>query len=107
MKLTLVAKGRTMRPLLTMLLVSGSAAVLLWGQTIAPTNTQVKDPGVRSGAANAGAALPGLTADQMNHFTEGKGAFREVESVSGTLPGEGGSGLGPTFNLNSCAGCHA
>jgi CxxC motif-containing protein (DUF1111 family) len=31
----------------------------------------------------------------------------EVDSVSGTIPGETGSGLGPTFNGNSCAQCHA
>jgi CxxC motif-containing protein (DUF1111 family) len=31
----------------------------------------------------------------------------EVDSVSGTLAGENGSGLGRTFNGNSCAQCHA
>src|SRR5262249_2828574 len=31
----------------------------------------------------------------------------EVDSVSGTLAGEGGKGLGPVFNGNSCAQCHA
>jgi CxxC motif-containing protein (DUF1111 family) len=33
--------------------------------------------------------------------------FEEIDSVSGTLPGEEGVGLGPTFNGNSCAMCHA
>ena len=33
--------------------------------------------------------------------------FQEVDSVSGTLPNEPGVGLGPTFNGNSCAMCHA
>jgi CxxC motif-containing protein (DUF1111 family) len=33
--------------------------------------------------------------------------FQETDSVSGTLPGEPGLGLGPTFNGNSCAMCHA
>jgi CxxC motif-containing protein (DUF1111 family) len=35
--------------------------------------------------------------------------FQEVDSVSGTLVDgpNGGSGLGPTFNGNSCAQCHA
>ena len=33
--------------------------------------------------------------------------FMEVDSVSGTISGEGGSGLGPTFNGNSCAQCRA
>ena len=31
----------------------------------------------------------------------------EVDSVSGSVSGESGSGLGPTFNGNSCAQCHA
>jgi CxxC motif-containing protein (DUF1111 family) len=33
--------------------------------------------------------------------------FEEVDSVSGTIPGESGAGLGPTFSGNSCAMCHA
>jgi CxxC motif-containing protein (DUF1111 family) len=43
----------------------------------------------------------------MAYFNEGLSRFREVDSVSGTQPGAPGSGLGPRFNLNSCAGCHA
>src|SRR5262245_30503718 len=31
----------------------------------------------------------------------------EVDSVSGTIDGEGDGGLGFTFNGNSCAQCHA
>jgi CxxC motif-containing protein (DUF1111 family) len=31
----------------------------------------------------------------------------EVDSVSGSVPGEEASGLGPTFNGNSCAQCHS
>src|ERR1700716_4224798 len=33
--------------------------------------------------------------------------FQEVDSVSGTIANENGVGLGPTFNGNSCAQCHA
>ena len=33
--------------------------------------------------------------------------FEEIDSVSGTIPGEDGIGLGPRFNMNGCAGCHA
>src|SRR5439155_1736164 len=33
--------------------------------------------------------------------------FVEVDSVSGAVAGEDGHGLGPTFNANSCAACHA
>ena len=39
-------------------------------------------------------------------FLHSQGDFAEVDSVSGTIPGEPGVGLGPSFNLNSCAGCH-
>jgi len=33
--------------------------------------------------------------------------LQEIDSVSGTIAGEAGSGLGPTFNGNSCTQCHA
>jgi CxxC motif-containing protein (DUF1111 family) len=64
------------------------------------------DPGVRGGAPGAGGPLPGLTTVQLAAFTAAKLTFSEVDSVSGTIPGEGGSGLGPSFNMNSCVGCH-
>jgi CxxC motif-containing protein (DUF1111 family) len=66
----------------------------------------VSDPGLRGGSANAGAMLPGLTTDQHNAFVIGQSTFAEVDSVSGTLPGESGKGLGPSFNSNSCVSCH-
>jgi len=43
---------------------------------------------------------------EQNFFNDGLTRFQQVESVSGTIPGTG-SGLGPTFNLDSCSGCHA
>ena len=67
---------------------------------------QPKDPGVRSGVPGAGGFIAGLTPQQIALFLDGQGAFEEVDSVSGTLPGEPGAGLGPSFNMNSCAGCH-
>jgi len=67
----------------------------------------VKDPGVRGGAPGAGGALQGLNADELAFFAAAGEVFAEVDSVSGTVPGEDGAGLGPRFNLNSCAGCHA
>ncbi|HXA13979.1 MAG TPA: di-heme oxidoredictase family protein [Opitutaceae bacterium] len=70
-------------------------------------NNNPTDPGVRGGPANAGNMLPGLTTDQGNAFVIAQNTFEEVDSVSGTLPGETGNGLGPSFNLNSCAACHA
>jgi CxxC motif-containing protein (DUF1111 family) len=65
------------------------------------------DPGPRGGAAGAGGPFSTLSADEKAFFTSAQVVFREVNSVSGTIPGEAGTGLGPTFNLNSCAGCHA
>jgi CxxC motif-containing protein (DUF1111 family) len=60
----------------------------------------VTDPGPRGGAAGAGGPLPGLTAAQLAFFTNAQGVFNKVDGVP--APG----GLGPTFNLNSCGGCH-
>ena len=65
------------------------------------------DPGVRGGGPGASGPLPNLTAQELVYFQVGAEAFAEVDSVTGALPGEPGEGLGPRFNLNGCAGCHA
>jgi CxxC motif-containing protein (DUF1111 family) len=65
------------------------------------------DPGPRSGPAGAGAPYPSLNSNEQSAFSNAKTNFTEVDSVSGTIAGETGSGLGPTFNGNSCALCHA
>ena len=62
--------------------------------------TQVAQaPGVRGGPPGAGGPLPGLTSAELAFFQAGLATFREVEAVK--------DGLGPRFNLDSCAGCHA
>jgi CxxC motif-containing protein (DUF1111 family) len=69
-----------------------------------------KDPGVRGGAPGAGGTFttldPDPTKNGFDHdfFLQTKDRFLEVDSVSGTT--ESGVGLGPAFNMNSCAGCH-
>jgi CxxC motif-containing protein (DUF1111 family) len=63
------------------------------------------DPGPRAGTANAGGPIDGLRLWEKKFFTEGLSAFTEVNDVHGTITGDGG--LGPTFNMDSCAGCHA
>ena len=64
-------------------------------------------PGPRGGLGAAGGPLPGLNLLESAYFTAARSRFQEVDSVSGTIPGQTGVGLGPLFNLNSCAGCHA
>jgi CxxC motif-containing protein (DUF1111 family) len=65
------------------------------------------DPGPRGGTAGAGGFSPTLNADEQAFFNQALDRFKEIDSVSGTAPGEAGVGLGPTFNENSCAACHA
>src|SRR4029077_15336280 len=65
--------------------------------------TQAKDPGVRGGAPGAGGPLPNLKLTYGDFFTAALGRFQEVDSVSGTVPNENGTGLGPRFNSNSCS----
>lgn len=89
-------------------------AALLLLVLVSPAFAQT-DPGVRGGAINgqAGATatspLP-LTSVAGNSpsgiqefFQDGLSRFQEIESVSGGA----NNGLGPRFNLDSCAGCHA
>jgi CxxC motif-containing protein (DUF1111 family) len=66
---------------------------------------QAKDPGPRAGAAAAGTFYPTLNANEQALFNQAFVRFQEVDSVSGTI--ESGSGLGPGYNANSCAACHA
>jgi len=65
-----------------------------------------RDPGVRTGPAGAGDKIFGLTDLEQQLFTVGLEAFEEVQSVQGTIP-QTEPGLGPRFNLDSCAGCHS
>src|SRR5579862_5701776 len=61
------------------------------------------DPGVRGGAAGAGAPLPGLTADETAFFKDGLARFADIEVVTGG----NNNGLGPRFNSNQCLSCHS
>jgi CxxC motif-containing protein (DUF1111 family) len=66
------------------------------------------DPGPRPLPAGAGGPLSGLNSDEKAFFYAARTRFQEINSVvAGTIPGENSGGLGPRFNLNSCAGCHA
>jgi CxxC motif-containing protein (DUF1111 family) len=68
---------------------------------------QARDPGVRAGSVGAGLPLPNLSGSQLQYFNDGFDRFVEIDSVSGTVTGEPGRGLGPGFNATSCGACHA
>jgi CxxC motif-containing protein (DUF1111 family) len=74
---------------------------------MATAATAQVDPGPRGGPPGAGGPFPALDANERAFFLGAQEKFREVNSVSGGIAGESGVGLGPTFNLNSCAGCHS
>ena len=60
---------------------------------------QARDPGPRGGAANAGTFFSTLNTLEQALFNDGLSTFVEVDTVP--------KGLGPTFNGDSCATCHA
>ena len=79
-------------------LVLALTLALALGATQAPGQFIAHDPGVRGGPAGAGGMLAGLSPGQQAVFGAGADEFSEQEGV--------GDGLGPRFNLDSCAGCH-
>jgi CxxC motif-containing protein (DUF1111 family) len=64
-----------------------------------PSSRGPVDPGVRGGTPGAGGALTGLSEAERQYFEVSKEVFQEVDA--------GPDGLGPTFNLDSCSGCHS
>jgi CxxC motif-containing protein (DUF1111 family) len=62
------------------------------------SSSGVTDPGVRGGAAGAGASIGGLTQAQQTFFTAAQARFEVIETVP--------AGLGPGFNELSCGACH-
>ena len=82
-------------------------STLTTSSTSPGTATEAKDPGVRGGPPGAGGPLLNLSSSYTDLFTAALTRFQEVDSVSGAVPNESGVGLGPRFNANSCAGCHA
>jgi CxxC motif-containing protein (DUF1111 family) len=84
-------------------------ALLLGLSTLHPitARAQVTDPGVRRAATDNGPPPPlaGLTADELAFFQDGLARFSSVKVVAS--PTGDNSGLGPRFNSNSCASCHA
>jgi CxxC motif-containing protein (DUF1111 family) len=98
------------KKLTTSLLCAGATtgvAILLSTNVGAASGPPAKDPGVRTASAAAGAPLSTLSADELTYFQDGLSRFIALDSVDGTIPGETDSGLGPTYNSNSCGSCHA
>lgn len=58
----------------------------------------VRDPGPRRTAAGAGGAIAGLDRDQLAAFNEGRAVFMKDYDLK--------AGIGPTMDLDHCAGCH-
>lgn len=85
----------TLIPALTLLFVGGVEA-----------NNGAHDPGVRSGPPGAGTPIAGLSSDQLAFFNAGLINFEAIDSVSGTISNTG-NGLGPRYNGEGCAQCHA
>ena len=81
------------------LVVAGALLVVAAAGAAAAQQFVARDPGVRGGAAGAGVPLDGLTASQQAFFDIGRSEFLEADGL--------GEGLGPRFNLDSCAGCHS
>src|ERR1700683_1582810 len=67
-----------------------------------PTAT---DPGPRPLPANAGSFLSTLSTNEVQIEPSITAEFDRVHDVIVTSPADGG--LGPVFNSNSCASCHA
>jgi CxxC motif-containing protein (DUF1111 family) len=87
-------------------LLAGVSLFALAAISIPPLHAQ-NDPGPRPGPAGAGSFYPTLNTNEQGFFNQAQLRFQEVDSVSGGIAGETGVGLGPTFNGNSCALCHA
>jgi len=88
--------------ILFFLVVSMGTGPTLHGQSAAV------DPGVRGGPPGAGGNIAGLTSQQLQFFEQNLGTFAEVNNVTSMITGNLGLiGLGPTFDSNSCATCHA
>jgi CxxC motif-containing protein (DUF1111 family) len=80
-------------------LTSLSVAGVLVGQN------PPRDPGVRGGTIDSGQPLAAIaqTPGASDFFTNGLARFTSIDVVQGGT----NNGLGPRFNTNQCASCHA
>jgi len=87
------------------MIIRAVIAVLFLG--FGPQIRAQTDPGPRPGPSDAGGPFDKLNDAEQKLFWAAWDRFKVLVSVSGTIESERGVGLGPTFNGNSCAGCHA
>jgi CxxC motif-containing protein (DUF1111 family) len=82
-----------------------AVAVVGYSSSLAQGQFVARDPGIRGGSVDAGGPLDGVTQNSSinSFFINALSRFEEVEVVQGGA----NNGLGPRFNLNQCAGCHA
>jgi CxxC motif-containing protein (DUF1111 family) len=73
------------------------AACCLLASSTALLHAQT-DPGPRNGPPLSGQPIQGLSNIESQMFAQGRNTFTEIDDVV--------NGLGPRFNLDSCAGCH-
>src|SRR5213593_743994 len=92
-----------------MKITSSVLALLLFGAAVSLYAGFIAvDPGVRGDPPGAGGPFNDLTFFERLFFNAGLVAFKEVQSVQGEdLVPQTEPGLGPRFNMDSCAGCHA
>jgi hypothetical protein len=90
---------RTKAALCVVAFVVASSATVVVGQFVA------SDPGVRGGTIDSGKSLDLTpTPGAADFFKDGLNRFVAVEGVSGQ---PNNNGLGPRYNTNQCASCHA
>ena len=99
------ASNRAARSSLTVVLFPLVAVLPFVMVIVLQGQSSPSDPGVRGGPAAAGGPIPGLTTAENSFFLVGKETFEELDTVNGA--GGTSKGLGPRFNLDGCAGCHA
>jgi CxxC motif-containing protein (DUF1111 family) len=88
----------------SLILISLSSIILLLASgLVLQGQNGAQDPGPRTGTPGVGQPIPGLDGTLTSYFQDGQSRFQEVEAVTGSEQ----SGLGPTFNSNSCVSCHA
>jgi CxxC motif-containing protein (DUF1111 family) len=90
---------------LLLLVAAGASAYFPKTAKGGPPSVTATDPGPRPLPASAGGFLPSLSANEVQIEPSITTEFNRVHDVIVTSPTDGG--LGPRFNSNSCASCHA